>query len=309
MQQKLWYPRCGLNFLGLFLVLLTSRIAWGSPATFITALPVAQDQVLARFNWDVLFGSNDLENFQFPFDFAYGLNARWTLFTTFDLTRNSINSQQSNSVRQISSGGFGDTLAFARYTIFSKDKPGSTLRLAPVAGLFLPSGSNTLHNAAGLLPQPLQTSSGAISPYIGLAAGWNSARYGFAADSTFRHNPITQSGINPGDQFRADGQTEFILHPTKIPMYGLPKELWISIEENFQHNSRSHIYGAISPSSGGLEFDEDAVLEYATLHYEVGSGIQVPLVEDFNGSSDVREKSRFIFFTEFYFSGFRGHTK
>lgn len=309
MQQRLRNSKRWFNILNVFLVFLTSRLVWASPATFVTALPVAQNQVLARFNWDVLFGNNDLKSFQFPFNLAYGLNARWTLFTTFDLTHNSINSRESNIGRQISSGGVGDTLAFVRYTIFSKDKPGSTLRLAPVVGLFLPTGSNTLHNAAGLFPQQLQTSSGAISPYAGLAAGWNSARYGFAADTTFRHNQITQSGINPGDQFRADGQTEIMLHPITVPRYGLPKELWISIEENFQHNSRSHIYGAISPNSGGIEFDEDAVLEYATLHYEVGSGIQVPLMEDFNGSGNVREKSRFIFFTEFYFSGFRGRRK
>lgn len=293
----------------IFFILLSSQFALASPATFVTALPVASNQVLARFNWNSTLSSQDFTNFQFPFDLAYGLDGRWTLFTTFTLQHASLRLPAPQAPSELSAGGWGDTLAFLRYTIFSHDTPTSTFRIAPLAGLYLPSGSNTLQYPAGLLPPSLQTGSGAVSPYGGIAMGWNGTAYGFAADSTFRHNPITASGISPGDKFRADGQGELRLTPLKLPKYGLPKELWISIEENYEHDSLTHIERQIVAGSSGESFYQDAILEYATLHYEIAAGLQVPVVQDLNSPSDIREKRKFLFFTEYYLSGFRGRRK
>lgn len=308
----LWLPSnvkalCKLSVM--FLIFVASRVAQASPATFVTALPVATNQILARFNWNATFSSQDLTSFQLPFNIAYGLTARWTLFSTVTLQHESLTEQTTPMPRQLSSGGVGDTLLFARYTIYSHDTPNSTFRIAPLAGMYLPSGNNTLHTSTGLLPAPLQTGSGTVAPYAGIATGWNSTAYGFAADSTIRHNPITSSGISPGDEFRADAQGELRLWPLELPKYGVPRELWISIEENYQHDSLTHIERAIAPGSGGISFYQDAILEYATLHYEIAAGMQFPGVQDLNSASDVREKRQFIFFTEYYLSGFRGRKK
>ncbi len=302
--RRLFPTVAGVCLLAGFLVESTHP-ALASPATFITALPVAENQILSRFDWDPTFSSQDLTSFQFPFDLAYGLNARWTIFTTFNPVYNSMQTQTPSGQSNISSGGLGDTLVFARYTLFSRDTPKSTLRLAPVAGLYFPSGSNTLSNSNGLLPAPMQTGSGSVAPYGGVAFGWNGPAYGLAADSTFLHNPITNTGINPGDQFRADAQGEMRLYPRTLPEIGLPKELWVSIEENYYHNALSHISGQVLPGSGGQSFYQDTVLEFATLHYEIGAGIQLPVVEDLNSSSYAREKRQLLFFTEYYFSGFK----
>lgn len=283
------------------------RAAQASPATFVTALPVAQSQVLFRFNWNTVYGGQSFTGLQFPLDLAYGLNARWTIFTTYTPMYGSIETQTPSGREATAAGGMGDTLAFIRYTLFSRDSPKSTLRIAPLGGLFLPSGSNTLHNASGLLPGPVQTGSGAVAPYGGVAFGLNNAVYGFAADSTIRANPITQAGVSPGDQFRADGQAELRLTPITLPDYGLPDELWVSIEENYQHDALSHTAGRISPGTGGQSFYQDAVLEFATLHYEVGAGLQIPLWQDPNSRADVSEKRQVLFFTEYYFSGFTRH--
>ncbi len=284
------------------------RPALASPTTFVTALPVAENQALTRFNWNPAFGSQRFTSFQFPFDLAYGVDARWTIFTTFNPVYASIQTQTLSGQHEVSTGGLGDTLAFARYTLFSQDTPKSTLRIAPLAGLYLPNGSNTLSDANGLLPAPIQTGSGSVAPYGGVAFGWNGPAYGLAADSTFRHNPITHTGISPGDQFRVDGQGELRLFPLTLPNLGLPKgELWLSIEENYQHDSLSHINGQVSSGSGGASFYQDAILEWATLHYEIGAGIQLPVVQDLNSPNDVREKRQLLFFTEYYFSGFKRH--
>ncbi len=309
MQLPLSTSKSRAKFSIAFLLLFASRFALATPATFVTALPVAKNQILARLNWNPTFSSQDLTSFQFPFNIAYGPNAKWTIFANFNLEHASLQSQTSQGPLPLSAGGWGDTLMFVRYTLFSIDKPGSTMRIAPLAGLYLPSGSNTLHNSSGLLPQSLQTGSGTVAPYGGIALGWNDATYGIAADSTFRHNPITHTGISPGDQFRVDAQGEVRLYPLTLPEYGLPHELWLSVEENYLHNSRSHEGGLVTAGSGGTNFYQDAVFEYATLHYEIAAGIQIPAVQDLNSRSDVREKLQLLIFTEYYFSGFKGRKK
>ncbi len=297
------------KFLVLFFLFFASGYAVASPATFVTALPVAENQILARFNWNSIYGSQSFTSFQFPINLAYGLNARWTVFASLTPLRSSAVSQTTDGTYRVTSAGWADSSVFARYTLISVDKPGSTLRIAPLAGLYIPTGSNTLRDSTGLLPGFLQTGSGSVDPYGGLALGWNNAVCGFAADSTFRHNPIGRTGVSPGDQFRADGQGEVRLHPLKLPEYGLPHELWLSIEENYQHNSLTHSEGIVSSGSGGSSFYQDAILEYATLHYEVGAGVQIPVMQNLNSPSAEREKREVLVFTEYYFSGFKGRRK
>ena len=104
---QLWLSKlksCG-RFLLIVFAFSAARFALASPATFITALPVAENQTLTRFNWDPIFSGQDLTNFQFPFDLAYGLNARWTLFATLNPMYNSIETQTPSGSRAVSSGG------------------------------------------------------------------------------------------------------------------------------------------------------------------------------------------------------------
>jgi hypothetical protein len=299
---RLWQP-----VLLLLTLLATVRCLNASPATFVTALPVAQNQILTRFNWNPRLGSQAYVSNMFPIDLAYGVNARWTLFTTLNLGHTSMNVSTEGPPKHAATSGWGDTLAFARYTLYSRDTSAATFRIAPVAGAYLPSGSNAQQMAHRILPAPLQTGSGAVAPYGGIAMGFNTRRYGVAADTTFRHNPITHSGISPGDAFRADAQGEIRLHPFHLPKDGLPNELWLSVEENYRHISLSHQDGAVLGQSGTETFDQDAVFEYATLHYEVGLGAQVPLMQ-LLGPGAVRQRYELLFFTEYYLSGFSRRT-
>lgn len=294
---------CG-EALVLICLVLASQSLFASPATFVTALPVAKNQILARFNWDPTFSTEDLSSYQFPFDLAYGITGRWTVFTTFSLSHSSMNVSHISPADHLTSGGWDDTLAFVRYTLFSVDKPASTFRIAPLVGLFLPTGDNGLHNSSGLFPQSLQTGSGSVDPYGGVAVGWNGMKYGLAGDSTFRHNPVTPAGSSPGDEFRADAEEEARLYPIHSPQEGLPSEIWLSLEQNFKQDSRSSLNGLASAGTGGKSFFQDAVLEYATLHYELGAGIQFPVFQNLNGAPDLREKRQLLFFSEYYFSGF-----
>ena len=279
-------------------VMSGSTIAWASPATFVTALPVALDQILARVDADTVLTASDLEYAQFPVSVALGATSTLALFATF---QQGFTSLDQNGETYTSSGP-RDTLLFARYTLYKRDRPRTTLRLAPLAGAYLPTGSNTLSNSNGLLAAPLQTGSGTFDPYLGVAAGYNGSRYGGAWDATYRWNPSAAHGISPGDVVRTDGEFEMRLLPVHLPNEGLPKELWIALETNLIKNQGGKINGVMNPNSGGLTWNGAATLQLPTLHWELGMGVLLPIAQQLNGVGGIPEDKGFISFFEYYLS-------
>jgi hypothetical protein len=135
-----------------------------SPATFVTALPVARDQWLIRFNAQPSFGSSDSRSVQFPITNAFGITSRWAFF--LNLNQGFASLTEGATKTRLDSSGSGDTLGFVRYTLFRIDKPLSTLRIAPLAGISIPTGDNSLKGPQGLLPGSLQTGSGTLDPHL-----------------------------------------------------------------------------------------------------------------------------------------------
>lgn len=277
-------------------------MAHADPITFVTALPVSANQILSRFNWLPTFSSNNLTSVQFPFDLGYGLTARWTIFGTFHQGYASMNTlSPSGMVQMAHSAGLGDTLLFVRYTLIKRDKANSTFRVAPLAGLFIPTGNSTLQNRNGLLPEQLQTGAGTWSPYIGLALGSAYNGNGFSGDITFRHNPVKSTGITPGDQMRADWQEQWRFYPFKLHQ-GFPHFGLLSLEENYVHNAQSHLLGAPVPKSMGFFYTQDIVPEYQGMNYTIGFGMRIPVVQDYTSATSVREQRGLIFALEYDFS-------
>jgi hypothetical protein len=271
-----------------------------SAATFVTALPVARDQLLIRFNAQPTFATHEFSGIQCPVNMGYGLTSRWALFLNLNQGFGSLTQATSQGRAELSSGGFGDMASYARYTLFKIDKPSSTFRIAPLAGAFIPTGSNSLTGPQGLLPRTLQTGSGTLDSYFGVAMGYNNVRFGMAWDTTYRHNPVATTGVSPGDQFRTDAQFEVKLYPIHMPEEGLPKLLVLSIESNFARDGKDHVAGALAPNSGGRVFKQDAILEISTLHWQVGAGAQFPVLQDLAGTGRIEQRSAFFLFFEYY---------
>ena len=280
------------------LIMPGSTIAWASPATFVTALPVALDQILARVDADTALTASNLVYAQFPVSVALGATSSLALFATFKQGFTSLTQDGETST----SGGSSDTLLFARYTLFKRDRPKTTLRIAPLVGAYLPTGSNTLSNSNGLLAAPLQTGTGTLDPYVGITLGSNGTRYGAAWDATYRWNPSTVHGISPGDVIRTDGEVEMRLLPVHLPQEGIPKELWFVLETNLIKNRSGKIDGAMDPNSGGFTWNGAATLQLPTLHWELGMGVLLPIVQQFNGVGGIPEGKGFISFFEYYLS-------
>lgn len=279
--------------------------AWASPATFVTALPVALDQILARVNANTSFAATTLGYAQFPVSVALGVTSSLAIFTTLQQGFSSLNLPAASGASMQptrASSGERDVLAFARYTLFKIDRPKTSLRIAPLAGASLPTGSNTLADSQGLLPGPLQTGSGTVDPYVGITMGYNGTRYGSAWDATYRWNPAAAHGFTPGDEARTDGEIEMRLLPVHLPDEGLPKELWIVLETNLIHDRRATVDGAVSPNSGGITWNGAATLQLPTLHWELGAGVLLPIEQRFNGSGEIAEGKGFLSFFEYYLS-------
>ncbi|MDQ6675662.1 MAG: hypothetical protein M3Z09_00030 [Acidobacteriota bacterium] len=281
-------------------LLFSVSLAFASPATFVTALPVAKDQLLIRFNAQPTFSTRSFHGVQFPVNIGYGLTSRWALFFNLNQGFGSLSSSTPPGSQRLSSGGSGDMVSYARYTLFKIDKPKSTFRIAPLAGAFIPAGDNSLRGPQGLLPKALQTGSGTFDPYFGITMGYNTVRWGMALDTTYRKNPVTNLGISPGDQFRSDAQVEYKLLPLRMPEEGLPKLLVLSFESNYVHDGKDRVNGALSASSGGNILRQDAVLEISTLHWQVGLGGQVPVMQDLTGIGRMKQRSGFFLFFEYY---------
>lgn len=275
-------------------------IATASAVTFVTSLPVAQDQIIVRFNLQPSFSTKQLRSYQFPVSVGYGLTAKLGLFASISQGFASVDAAVPGGIARPLNGGFGDLGFYARYTLFKVDKPNSTLRITPLAGMYLPTGDNTFTFQGKLQGKSLQTGSGTADPYFGIAAGWNAKRFTTNFDVTYRLNPLTGTNFSPGSELRADGQAEVKFWPIRMPEEGLPLTANLSLESNYYVNAKDHLAGTISPNSGGKVFRESAILQLSSLRWQVGGGIQMPFLQDLNGTGRSKQKLGYILFFEYY---------
>src|SRR5579864_8160300 len=103
-------------------VLLASA-AFASPATFVTALPVAKDQLLVRFNAQPLLSTMGSYGAQFPLNVGYGLTSRWALFVNTNQGFGATSSATPMGPIELRSAGPGDLVSYGRFTLFKIDKP------------------------------------------------------------------------------------------------------------------------------------------------------------------------------------------
>jgi len=92
----------------LFGLIFTALNAFSSPATFVTALPVARDQLLVRFNAQPTFATRSFSGVQFPINVGYGLTSRWALFANVNQGFGSLSGTMAVNKTRLDSAGAGD---------------------------------------------------------------------------------------------------------------------------------------------------------------------------------------------------------
>lgn len=116
-----------------------------APQSFNTALPVAQGEfifreqfVLAQSGDDPSGAHRDRTAWALISVLGYGATSDLALFGVVPYVEKGLNITQGGRRHQRSARGIGDITLFGRYTLYRRDWPGRTLRVAPFVGIETP---------------------------------------------------------------------------------------------------------------------------------------------------------------------------
>lgn len=264
--------------------------AQAAPQTFNTALPVAMGEFVFREQFfldqsgdDPSGADRDRTAWALVSVLGYGATAELALFGIVPYVDKSLKAAQGGTRRVRSASGLGDASLFGRYTLYHRDWPGRTLRIAPFVGLELPTGEDDETDSAGRLPPSVQPGSGSWDPFGGLVLTYQTLDFQVDAQVSYKAN-TEANGFEFGDVARLDGSLQYRLWPRELGA-GVPGFLYGVLEANLIHQDKNRIDGSDDPDSGGLSLFVLPGLQYVTKRWIVEAGVQVPVVQDLNGTA------------------------
>lgn len=264
--------------------------AWGAPITFNTALPVAEDEFIFRQQFvfdqsgdDPSGADRDREVFAAVSVLGYGVTSDLAVFGVLPYVDKSleITSMGGRSARHIN--GIGDMTLFGRYTIFKDNIPGRTFRIAPFAGVELPTGDDDETDGLGRLPAGVQAGSGSADPFVGLVATYQTLAFEIDTQASYKIN-TGANNFEFGDVARLDASLQYRLWPRSLQS-GVPGFLYGVFEVNLIHINENRNNGVKDPNSGGTTLFLVPGLQYVTKRWIVEGGLQIPAVQDLNGTA------------------------
>lgn len=199
-------------------VLLAAIPAGAAPITTDTALPVAAEEFIARSQ--VIYseasgGAVDARSVVWENVLGYGVTADWAVFGVVPFAFTSVD-PGAGPAEDLN--GIGDVSLFARYTAYKLNGPGYTFRVAPFAGVELPTGR------AGIGSQSTDPFGGLVVTYL---------NNDFEIDLSARYQVNTPSeGVNPGDTLNLDGSLQYRVLPRTLGS-GVPSFLYAVGEVNY----------------------------------------------------------------------------
>lgn len=263
---------------------------WGAPITFNTALPVAEDEFIFREQFvfdqsgnDPSGADRDREVFAAVSVLGYGVTSDLALFGVLPYLDKSleITSMGGRSTRDTS--GIGDMTLFGRYTVFKDDVPGRTFRIAPFAGVELPTGEDDETDGLGRLPASVQAGSGSADPFGGIVATYQTLDFEIDTQTSYKIN-TEANNFEFGDVARFDASLQYRLWPRSLQS-GVPGFLYGVFEGNLIHQNKNRSNGAKNPNSGGTTLFLLPGLQYVTKRWIAEGGVQLPVVQDLNGTA------------------------
>jgi hypothetical protein len=270
-------------------------ISWVSPAlaapqTFNTALPVAKGEFVFREQFvldqsgdDPSAADRDRTAWALVSVLGYGATPDLALFGIVPYVDKTLKATQGGVRRERSASGLGDASLFGRYTVYHRDWPGRTLRVAPFVGLELPTGEDDERDGFGRLPPSVQPGSGSWDPFGGLVLTYQTLDFQVDAQASYKAN-TQANGFEFGDVARLDGSLQYRLWPRELGA-GVPGFLYGVLEANLIHQDKNRTGGSNDPNSGGLSLFVLPGLQYVTKRWIVEAGVQIPVVQDLNGTA------------------------
>ena len=270
---------------------LLSDEASAAPQTFNTALPVADDEFVFREQFlykdvsnDPTAADRDLVVIGSVSVLGYAITQDWAVFAVLPILdkeldhTNSLGDRLSRSTR-----GIGDAQLFGRYTALHDDAPGRTFRIAPFAGIKLPTGDDDAEDRFGRLPPPLQLGSGSWDPFLGVVATRQTLDYQVDVQVAYRAN-TEANDFEFGDELRFDASLQYRLWPRELGS-GVPGFLYGVLETNLIHQDQNRFGGAKDPDSGGTTLLLAPGLQYVTKRWVFEAIVQLPVTQDLNGAA------------------------
>jgi len=261
------------------------------PITFSSALPVADGMSILRSQVKLVRKSGDatpagrvLNVTAAPVVLAYGASPKLALFGVLPYVDKRLDVTMGGTRIRRDAQGIGDALFFGRYTVIQMDKPGDTLRIAPFAGLKTPTGSHSQSDAFGLVPRILQPGSGSWDPFLGVAVTRQTLDWEFDAAAKYRFN-TEASGFTFGDEARADASFQYRIFPRTLESSGVPAFVYLVLESNLIWNGKNRASGITDANSGGLTWNLAPGLQYVTDRFVLETAIQIPAVQNLNGTT------------------------
>lgn len=261
-----------------------------APVTFNTALPVSKGEAVVRVQAKYLSATDDpspmnreLTVKALPIVGVWGATSRWTLFGIVPLLDKTMELDMPSGRKKRSVNGLGDATAMVRYTAYSQDRPGQTFRIAPFAGVEMPTGKDDERDSLGRLPGPLQLGSGAWNPLIGVVTTAQSLKQEWGVSTSYKFNNEANN-FERGDEARLD-----LSYHRRIWVSGsadgLPHFLYAGVESNWVWQGKNRNNGQKDPDSGGVTLYLAPTLQYITRRTVAEVAVQLPVVQNLNGNA------------------------
>jgi hypothetical protein len=273
------------------MVVLGPQEAMAAPETFNTALPVGTGDFVLRGQLLIVEASDDPT----PADrdlqvrggvsvLGYGVTSDVAVFAMLPYLDKELRLSLPNGQRiKRRSSGLGDAQFFVRYTAIQDDRPGASFRVAPFAGIKLPTGEDNDADRFGPVPQSLQPGSGSWDVFGGVVATYQTLDY--QIDAQLSHSVNTKAnGFKFGDTSSLEASLQYRLLPRELGS-GVPGFLYGVIEANLVHQGKNEIDGIDDPSSGGTKLFLSPGLQYVTRRWIFEAIVQIPLVQDLGGTA------------------------
>ncbi|MDQ6987537.1 MAG: hypothetical protein Q9M25_07030 [Mariprofundaceae bacterium] len=282
--------RLGQVMLAIVLLMPVGYVVAG-PITFNSALPVSEgvgilrSQIkIVRKTGDPTIQNRDLTITAVPLVLVYGMNAKLALFGVLPYVDKRMDVTMGAKRIRRQTQGLADGKFFARYTIYQADQPGDTLRIAPFAGLKIPTGVHDERDALGLLPRTLQSGSGSWDPFAGITLTRQTLGWEFDVAASYQMN-TQASEFEFGDEARLDASFQYRILPRSLDDAGVPAFVYAVLESNLIWNGKNKLAGATDINSGGLVWNLVPGLQYVTRRYVLETAVQLPTAQQLNGSA------------------------
>lgn len=280
----------GPSAIGLFALFIWTGAAWSAPITFNTALPVAEGEFIAReqlvFNQsgdDPSAAARDRTAWSVVSVLGYGINSDLVLFGVAPYVNKQLKLTLNGTRVTRRADGLGDMKFFGRYTIFKNNFSGGNFRIAPFAGIEVPTGDSRRSDALGRLPASVQPGSGSWDPFGGIVLTYQTLDFQVDAQISYKANRPAND-FEFGDIARLDASFQYRLWPGELGG-GVPDFLYGVLEANLVHEDKNRISGIKDPGSGGTRLFLVPGVQYITRRWIAEATVQLPVIQDLNGLS------------------------